>query len=289
MELLFSLLRFASPVALGALGETIQQRSGVMNIGLEGMMLTSAFFALMGTKWTGSPWLGLLVGVAAALVLGVIQAWFTIYQELDQVVVGTAVNLFALGLTGTLFRSLFGASGQLLSVPTLPKFFGGADVFIVLIPLASVLLWWVLRDRRWGLAVRATGEYPAAVQSAGLKPRSLRMQAALVGSVFAGLAGSYYTLGITGSFAENTIAGRGFVAIAMVTFGRWNPIGVLLASLLVGLAEQSQFWLQTLRTGLPYQVFAMLPYLIALAVLIVAGKGTQAPQSLGRPLPEGSR
>lgn len=283
LEFVVNLLRFSSPVALAALGETTQQKSGVLNIGLEGMMLTAAFCSMLASQATGSPWLGLAAGMLAALLLGLLQAAFVIGQGLDQVVVGTAVNLFALGATGSAFRLTYGGSGKLLSVPKLPQFGPGLDVFLVLIPVAALTMWWVLARSKWGLLLRAAGEHPESVEAAGFGVKGVRWAAASAGALFAGLAGSYYTLGITGSFAENTIAGRGFVAIAMVTFGRWNPLGVLMASLIVGFAEQIQFNLQTVSQGVPVQVFAMLPYLLALAVLIVAGKGSHAPEALGRP------
>ncbi|MCG9895086.1 MAG: ABC transporter permease, partial [Fimbriimonadaceae bacterium] len=262
------MLRFSAPVALAGIGESLGQRAGLLNIGLEGMMLTAAFASMQVSATTGSPWAGLAAGVAAAVLIGLLQALFTLRLMLDQVVVGTAVNLFALGLTGTLFRALYGGSGRLISVPRLPSLPGGWDPFLLFIPIAALAAAWLLARSRWGLGMRAAGEKPEALQAAGFSVPRLRWGAALIAAAFAGLAGSYYTLGITGSFAENTIAGRGFVAIAMVTFGRWNPLGVVLASLLVGLAEQVQFWLQSVNQAVPYQIFAALPYVLALAVLL---------------------
>lgn len=286
LDLAVNVLRFAAPVCLGALGETVQQKSGVINIGLEGMMLTAAFASLLGAEWSGNPWIGLGIGILAALVLGAVQGLFVLTFAMDQVVVGTVINLFAVGVTSTLFRMLFGASGRLISVPKLPALPLGLDVFLIGIPLAALALAWLFAKSKWGLAVRAAGEYPKAVSAAGFSPLGLRWQALAIGALFAGLAGSYYTLGITGSFAEETIAGRGFIAIAMVTFGRWNPLWVILASLLVGSAEQLQFSLQTMNQGIPVQFFSILPYVLALAVLVFAGRGARSPQSLGQPLQE---
>lgn len=286
LDLAVNVLRFAAPVCLGALGETVQQKSGVINIGLEGMMLTAAFASLLGAEWSGNPWIGLAVGILAALLVGSVQGLFVLAFAMDQVVVGTVINLFAVGITSTLFRMLFGASGQLISVPKLPVLPLGLDVFLIAIPLAALGLAWVFSRSKWGLAVRAAGENPKAVSAAGFSPLGLRWQALVIGALFAGLAGSYYTLGITGSFAEETIAGRGFIAIAMVTFGRWNPLWVILASLLVGSAEQLQFSLQTMNQGIPVQFFSILPYVLALAVLVFAGRGAASPESLGQPLEE---
>lgn len=286
LDLAVNVLRFAAPVCLGALGETVQQKSGVINIGLEGMMLTAAFASLLGAEWSGNPWIGLAVGILAALLIGSVQGLFVLAFAMDQVVVGTVINLFAVGVTSTLFRMLFGASGRLISVPKLPSLPMGLDAFLLAIPLAALGFAWVFARSKWGLAVRAAGENPQAVSAAGFSSLGLRWQALVIGAIFAGLAGSYYTLGITGSFAEETIAGRGFIAIAMVTFGRWNPIWVILASLLVGTAEQLQFSLQTMNQGIPVQFFSILPYLLALAVLVFAGRGAASPQALGQPLKE---
>jgi simple sugar transport system permease protein len=282
---LFRLLQYTCPLALASLGETVGQKAGLINIGLEGQMLTAAYFALLAAKDTGSPWLGLLAGVAAAVILGLAAGWFTVRRGIDQVVVGTAVNLGALGLTSTLFRSRFGQSGQLLSIPGIPSIAGrdGLDAVTILMLLSVGLVTWLLFRTGWGLAARSVGEYPKAAEAAGFSVARLRAQAVVISSVFAGLAGAYLTLGVNRSFAEGMTSGRGFVAIAMVTFGRWKPIWVLGASLLVGYAESLQFTLQLQRSDIPYQFFKALPYVIALGVLILVGKGTQAPRSLGTP------
>lgn len=274
------LLIFAAPVALAAIGETVSQRAGVINIGLEGSMLSGAFFAMLASQGTGSPWIGLLAGVSAGLALTLIQGWFTVFLAADQVVVGTAANLLALGITGTLYRSKFGQSGQLLSVPKIPSLHE-IDPVLALLLLAIPVVWWLLHRTAWGLALRAAGEYPKAVEAAGFPVPVLQLQGLAFSGAFGGLGGAYLALGVTGSFAENMTAGRGFVAIAMVTFGRWNPFFVVAAALLVGYADSLQFAFQARDIGLPHELFVALPYIVALAVLILAGKGTLAPRSLG--------
>lgn len=274
------LLRYASPVAFAAMGETVGQRAGVLNIGLEGAMLTSAYFGMVVCDTTKSPWLGVLAAVVAALVVMAISGWFMVYLAADQVVVGTAVNLMALGVTSTLFRARYSDSGQLLSVPTIPRI-GEFDPLLLLLLLAIPVVWFALMRTGWGLALRAAGEYPKSAEAAGYSVNRLRFGACLVGGAFAGLAGAYLSLGIAGSFAENMTAGRGFVAIAMVTFGRWRPFWVFAAALLVGFAESLQFKVQSLGWNVPFQLLIALPYLIALAVLVIVGKGTVAPGALG--------
>ena len=256
MELLANLLRYASPVCLGALGETVGQKAGVINIGLEGQMLTAAFAATYASVHSHSGWVGLAAGVAAGLAYGLVQSLFTLRLAADQVVVGTAMNLFALGLTSALFRTAFGQGGQLLSLPALGRLVGPFDAVELTLPVLVVLVTLALFRTRFGLALRAAGEFPPAVESAGFSVLRLRLIASVVGGLFAGLAGGYLALGSAGSFAENMTAGRGFVAIAMVTFGRWKPGWVFGACLLVGAAELSQFTLQAQNLPVPW-IFAL--------------------------------
>lgn len=275
------LLAYAAPVAFAALGETVAQRSGVLNIGLEGTMLLAAFFGMLVAFTTKSPWLGLGAGTLAGMVTCAIFAGFTVYLATDQVVVGTAINLLAMGLTGTLFRAQFGQSGQLVSVPKLPSWHG-VDGAMGLLILAIPLVWFLLSRTAWGLAVRAAGEYPKAAEAAGFSVHRLRFSALLVGGMLGGLGGAYLSVGIAGSFAENMTAGRGFVAIAMVTFGRWRPAWVFAAALLIGMAESMQYRFQTLGWKVPFQLMIALPYILALLVLVIVGKGTVAPKALGQ-------
>lgn len=284
IDSLIAVLRYSAPVGLAALGETIGQRSGLINIGLEGTMLTSSFVAMVVTKVTSNPALGLVCGVACGALLSLLQAYFTLRIASDQVVVGTAVNLLAIGLTGTLYRAQFGASGQLLSVERLPRFGPGLDWVLVAWLFFLLGTSWALYRTRWGLLLRAAGENPDAVLASGSNPLMVRLQGSLLSGAFAGLAGTYLALGIAGSFAENMTAGRGFVTLAMVTFGRWKPIWVALASLLIGYADSLQFELQARGVALPPQVFIALPYVLALVVLVIVGRGTTVPESLGRPL-----
>jgi ABC-type uncharacterized transport system permease subunit len=169
-----------------------------------------------------------------------------------------------------------------LSVAKIPGWHG-LDIVTVLLLLSAPVTWLLLSRTAWGLAVRAAGEYPKAAEAAGFSVYRLRFTAILIGGVFAGIAGAYLSVGITGSFAENMTAGRGFVAIAMVTFGRWRPGFVFFASLLIGLAESTQFKFQSLGWNVPFQLMIAMPYLVALAVLVLVGKGTLAPRALGAP------
>jgi simple sugar transport system permease protein len=279
---LLSLLQYASPVALAAIGETVAQKSGVINIGLEGAMLCAAYASVSVTYSTGNPWLGLGAGVLVGVAVALLFALFSVVLLNDQVVVGTAINLLALGLTGALFRASFGQTGQLISVQRLPAWHG-VDPLLALLLLSIPGLGLLLGKTRWGLVLRATGEFPKAADAAGFSVMKLRIGALAIGGLYAGCAGAYLSLVIAGTFAENMTAGRGFVAIALVAFGRWRPHFVVAAALLVGFVESLQFRFQTYGWHAPYQLFIALPYVVALLVLVIVGKGTRAPETLGQP------
>ena len=279
---LVNLLRYAVPLVLASTGETVGQKSGVINIGLEGCLMVGAFAAMAITLDTKNPFLGCVAGILAGLILALLFAWFTVWRSQDQVVVGTAINLLATGLTLALFQSRFGQSGSLLSLPSLPQFGGKWDVVMLLVPLLVVLAWASIDKTTWGLALRAAGEAPKAVEAAGFSALKLRTQGLAVSGALGGLAGAYLTVGLTGSYAPGISAGRGFVAIAMVTFGRWRPFWVAMATLLVGFADSLQYELQAAGLPVPYQLLKALPYVIALTVLIIVGSGKDVPQSLGQ-------
>lgn len=276
------LMIFATPVALAAIGEAVGQRAGVINIGIEGMMLSGAYAAMVATQATGNPWLGLAAGGGIGVALALAQAFFTLKLAADQVVAGTALNLLAIGVTGTLFQMRYGASGELMSLPKLVPT-GAPDPIAWGTVLAAALAGWALMRTRWGLAVRAAGEYPKAIEAAGYDAARLRLQAVAVGGLLAGIAGAHLAVGINGSFGENMVAGRGFVAIALVTFGGWRPLWVYGAALLVGWADAMQFRAQASGLAVPYQFLQASPYLIALVVLVVVGRGARAPASLAVP------
>jgi len=281
-----ALVLFAMPVLLAALGETVVQRAGLIHIGLEGAMLLAAFVGVAVAIPTGNPWLGLGAGVLAGMMLALVGGWFSIKLAADQVVVGTAATLLALGLTSTLFRAQYGASGELIVVPPIPKAYG-IDAIIVLGVLLVPLLQFLLFKTRWGLATRACGEAPQAADAHGFSVDRLRFIAIAIGGALGGLAGAYLSLGVAGSFAENMTKGRGFVAIAMVTFGRWKPWQTALACLLIGFMESLQFEFQSRGIQVPYQLLLAAPYVVALLVLVFVGKGAIAPAALAQPYRRG--
>lgn len=282
---LSAMLSLGTPLAIAGAGEAILERTGVLNIGIEGMMLAGAFVGFIVSYYTGNAWVGICGGISAGVLLAAISLWLILLLGVDQVVVGTGINLFSLGATGSLFISQFGKTGDLIAVQTVPKF-GDAWSLNPLMFFALLLVlcaWFLIGKTRWGLGARACGESPQAVAAAGLSPIRIRAQALLLAGATAGLAGAYLSLAQTNSFAENMTAGRGFVVIAAVTFGRWMPLGASLACLFIALAYGVQFLSKAKDLPIPYQVFDALPYVLALAVLWAVGRGPAAPAKLGIP------
>ena len=283
--LLQATLIAATPLLLAALGETVVERAGVINIGLEGVLLAGAFCGMIGCYFTGSPLAGILLGGISGLLLTLLFAVLTIGFDADQIVVGVSINLLAVGLTGVLYRGIFGVTGQALTVTTfaplsLPLLssipFLGPALFqhtllvylaLLLVPLSS----FVLFHTRVGLQLQAVGEHPQAAETLGISVRRVRSAALSIAGILGGVAGSYLSLAYANTFIENMSAGRGFIALAIVIFGRRRPVGVLAGSLLFGAATSLQFHLQALGFSVPYQFMLMLPYLLTLLALIAAG------------------
>jgi ABC-type uncharacterized transport system permease subunit len=293
--LLETAVRLAAPLLLAALGELIVERSGVINIGIEGMMLVGAFAAFALAVATGSPMAGALAGALAGTLLGALFATFSVVRRADQIVVGTALNLLALGGTGLAMRALFAgavptaASVREIAVPWLgslpwlgPVLFRQSLFVYAALALALAAALFLARTRA-GLRLRAVGEMARAADAEGVSVGRTRFLAVLVGAAAAGLAGSVLTLSHSNVFTEGMTAGRGFIALAIVIFGRWSAGGVVLAALFFGFASALQFRLQARGFDLPYPAFLMFPYLVTLLALTLSSGGTRAPADLGRP------
>ena len=288
-------VRIATPLLLAATGETLAERSGVINLGIEGSMLAGALAAAIGSTM-GGPASGLLAAIAAGALLAALFAAVTVHAGTDQIIAGTAITLGAVGLTGAAYRSYYGVAGAGLSIPTLTPLelplLGGIPVIgtaffaqpvttyiaVALVPL----LWWFLFRTRRGLALRAAGESAEGARAAGVRVRAARSAAVIGGGALAGLAGATLVLAQVGTFSERMTAGRGFIAIAIVVLGRWHPVGVLVAALFFGAATALQFVFQASGAGVPYQLFLMLPYVLALLGLAGAVGRVRAPRDLGR-------
>jgi general nucleoside transport system permease protein len=294
---LISTIAMATPILLAALGELLVEESGIINVGIEGAMLAGAFFALSGVYFTGSIAVGLTCGIAAATAINAMLGVLLINLAVNQVVAGTALNIFAAGITGVFYRKFFGITGKAFIVSPLhalavgplaripffgPMLFDQSPLVYLAFLLVPVFAW-LIRRTRYGLRVRAAGERPEAADALGLGVYALRWQALMVSGVLTGLAGAFLTLAYANTFVENISAGRGFVALAVVILGQRNSWGLAAASLLFGAAMALQFGLQALGTAVPYQLFLALPYALTLIVLAFFGGQARDPSALGIP------
>ena len=292
--LLEATLRLAAPLLLAALGELVVERAGVINIGIEGTMLTGAFAGFAIAAATGSPLAGVAGAALAGAGVGVLFGAFAVLRRVDQIVVGMAVNLLALGATGLGTRALY--AGAPPSAPTVPELaIPGLAGLPLLGPalfsqtpfvhgalLLTLALGFFLSRTAPGLRLRAVGESARAADTEGVSVHGTRLAAVVFGSALSGLAGAALSLAQSDTFTEGMTAGRGFIALAIVIFGRWRPLGVLLAAIFFGAATALQFRLQARGAAIPYPVFLMLPYVVTLAVLAFAIGGAAAPADLGR-------
>ncbi len=288
-------VRVATPLALAALGETVSERGGVLNLGIEGAMLAGALAAAVGAVSFGVAG-GVVVAILAGVATSAIVAAVAIGARADQIITGTAVTLGMIGLTGLLARLAFGDAGAGLTVPTMaavpipglsaipllgPALFA-QSLFSYAVYLLVPVTIWLLFHTRFGLELRAAGESPSAARAMGVRVARVRTIGTLIGGAFAGLAGASLVLAQVGTFTEKMTAGRGFIAIAIVVLGRWHPLGAAMAALLFGAATALQFTFQASGSAVPYQLFLALPYLLALAVLAVAVGRRKGPAALGK-------
>ena len=292
----------AVPLVLAALGEAVGERSGLLNLGIEGMMLCGAFFGFLAAWQTGSAVAGVVGGVAAGAILGLVFAVLTISLRVDQVLVGLAITIFGGGLTAFLYRDVFGGQNPSLSVDT-PRIaipllsqipvlgsamFNQGLLFYVafaLVPLFAALL----TRTRFGLQVRAVGEYPFAADAAGVDVSRTRYLAALIAGAMAGLAGAFLAVADLKIFQVGMTVGTGFIALALTMVGGWNPYRILLASVLFGLLRSLGNGLQILGIDVRTEFITMLPYVgIMIALALLAGR-TSIPAALGVPYARGRR
>jgi len=298
--LLASTLRFATPLAFAACGGIFSERSGVVNIGLEGMMLTGAFFAVWGSIWSGAWVVGLLMAMLFGGLLALVHAFFSIHLRADQIVSGFAVNFLALGLTGYLFSSIYPDGipndqvsrvpnvdlGFLDGVPVLGDFlngvFGELNLLVWLMFAVVILSYVVLFKTPIGLRIRSVGEHPRAADTVGISVYRVRYLAVVTSGVLAALGGAFLSIGFTGTFSENMTSGRGFIALAAVIFGKWRPGWAFVATLLFGFGFAVSIPLQR-EADISANIISTLPYVLTLiAVAGLIGRSIP-PAAVGRP------
>ena len=273
---LASTVRHSTPLILGALCGLLGERSGVINIGIEGQMLLTAFIGFLANVWTGNLLIAVLVAALVGAVTGLILAFMSVTLKINQIIGGTVINILALGLTGYFYQAGLVTKGKLLPVslgpladlPLVgPVLFKNPPITYTAIVLVLVMHY-VLFHTKWGLRTRAVGEHPRAADTLGVNVYLVRYVNVIIGGAIAGLAGAFLTLEAVGSFERGMTNGRGFVALAVMIFGNWNPLGAWAAALLFGLASAAQTQLQFGgQINIPHQFIGMLPYLLTIIVL----------------------
>lgn len=290
-------IRLATPIALAAIGETLSQRAGVINVGIEGIMLVGAFVAVLFTVLAGNPWVGLLAALVAGALLGALHAFFTVRLKVEQIVSGIALLFLGLGLSGYGFRLTLAQGGEAVQVPGFTELdlFGlaglplvgpilfGQHALVYLAVLCALALAWILARTRLGILIKAAGDYPAALDAAGSSVDRVRFLCVTIGGAFAGAGGAFLSTAQLWGFVENMVAGRGFLAISCVVFARWNPMLAVLVALGFGIADAAQIRLQSYFPGVPYQFFVIVPYVVAIVSLAVGSRGSRMPAALGIP------
>lgn len=290
-------IRMATPLTLAGLGETISEKSGVINIGVEAIMLSGAFFSFLTVFATGNHFLGLLAGMAGGAAVSMVHAVVSLRCKANQTIVGLALNFLILGLTSFLFLKSFGQTTILPSIavikpiqipilsriPILGQALFHQDIFVYLAIALVIGLSVFFYKTEWGVSLHAVGEHPRAADTAGLQVNTIRYLACLANGLLGGMGGAYLVLVKLGFFMENLTAGKGYIALVTVILGRRNPWGVMGAALVVGAAEALQIRLQTMGIPIPSQVFSMFPYVVTIVVLLFSIGKSSDPSALGVP------
>lgn len=296
-------IRMATPLTLAGLGESYSERSGVINLGVEAIMLCGAFSSFIVTFWTDSLLLGMLAGVLAGIFISMIHAVLCITCRANQTIVGLALNFFALGLTSFLFLLAFGKSTVLpqcrtfenikipilSNIPFIGETFFSHSIYVYIMYILLFVFYFIYKKTEWGVVLTAVGEHPRAADTAGINVFSVRYQACIINGMLGGLAGSYVTLVQLGFFIEDITAGKGYMALVAVILGRRQPFGIFFSALLIGFADALQFQLQTMGIPLPSQAFSILPYVAAVLVLFFSIGKSSDPAELGIPYERNKR
>ncbi|MEL7610183.1 MAG: ABC transporter permease [Bacillota bacterium] len=290
-------IRAATAIMICAMGLVFSAKSGIVNIGAEGMMLTGALMGVVGSYISGSVWVGVILAMVSAMVLALIFAYFTVHVRADQTVVGTAINTLGLGLTTTLSRVIFGLNMSppkidsfkpiqipgLSQIPVIGEAIFNQPLPVYIILLLAPIAWFVMFKTNLGLKIRGVGEHHKACDTLGINVYKVRYGAILYSGLMAGFAGCFISLGSLSFFTENMVAGRGFMAVAAVIFGNFNPLGVVGASLVFGAGEAIMYRLQAAGTDIPFQFLLMAPYALTILALCGFVKKSAAPAALGQP------
>jgi len=297
--ILTSAVRLATPYLYAGIGEAISEISGVLNLGVDGIMLLGAYGAFFVALNTGNLWLGLLAGAVIGVLMGLLMAFISVTLKAEQGISGIGLYMFGLGLSTLLFKTTIGTVktfvgfhpvkipllgdipfiGEILFNQSLPVY--GA---FLLVPLA----WFILDKTTWGLRLKAVGQTPAAADSLGINVDGVRYVATCIGSMLAGIAGASLSLALVNLFQENLTAGLGFIAVALVYFGGWRPLGIILGALLFSIVNAFQLWMQVLGVNISADVAVMLPYLLTIVALALTVSRVRGPAALNKPFERGA-
>ncbi len=301
-------LRLATPYLYAAIGETFGQRSGVLNLGVEGIMLMGAYSGFFVVFKTGNLWLGLLAAAIVGILMGLLMAFSSVTLQAQQGISGIGLYMFGLGASSLLFKTTLGtiegvegfpelhfclsslgfnSTYCLSDIPILGEIFLGHSILVygafALVPIS----WWVLNKTTWGLKVRAVGQNPQAADTLGVNVNRIRYMTVMLGSMLAGIAGASLSISLLNIFQEGLTNGQGFIAVALVYFGSWTPVGVLAGALLFSLVNALQLWVQVLGLNLPSDVAVMLPYLLTIIALAFPFRRALQPAALTKPFERG--
>jgi simple sugar transport system permease protein len=296
--ILASAVRLATPYLFAAVGEAIGQSAGVLNLGVDGVMLLSAYSAIFVTLTTGSLWLGLLAAVIVGLLMGLLMSLISVTFKAEQGISGIGLYMFGLGLSSLLFKVTIGTVKTVVGfpvlkipvlgdVPVLGEVLFQHNVLVYAAFLLVPLAWWFLDRTTWGLKIKAVGHNPAAADSLGVGVDRVRYAAVCLGSMLSGLAGASLSLALVNLFQENLTAGMGFIAVALVYFGGWRPVAIMGGALLFSAVNAFQLWMQVLNVNIPSDIAVMLPYVLTIAALALAPNLVREPSALNKPFERG--
>jgi simple sugar transport system permease protein len=296
--ILTSAIRLATPYLYAAVGEAFAQTSGVVNLGVDGIMLVGGYAAFYVTLTTGNLWLGVLAAMIAGVLMGLLMSLISVTLKAEQGISGIGLYMFGLGLSSLLFKVTIGTvktveGFQPIKIPVLGNIPYLGQIFFqhslpvyaafLLVPLA----WWFLEKTTWGLKIKAVGQNPAAADSLGVSVNGVRYFSVCLGGLLAGMAGASLSIALLNLFQENLTAGMGFIAVALVYFGGWKPLGIMAGALLFSTVNAFQLWMQVLGVAIPSDVAVMLPYLLTIAALAFTMNRVRQPAALNKPFERG--
>jgi len=301
--ILHSGIRLATPYLYAALGETIGQRSGVLNLGVEGIMLMGSFFGFYAVFETGNVWIGLLAALIVGMLMGLLMSVVSITFKAEQGISGIGLFMFGLGMSSLLFKTMLGTvegvqgfselrwcvteSFCLADIPVIGEVFFHHSLVTFGAYIMVPVTWYFLNKTTWGLKIRSVGQNPEAADSLGVNVNRVRYASVMIGSGLAGIAGASLSISLLGIFQENMTNGIGFIAVALVYFGSWHPLGVMAGALLFSSINALQLWVQVLDLPIPSDVAVMLPYVLTIIALALPFRRSLQPAALTKPFSRG--